>query len=476
MAPREFTRGVLGQIRDASSSELVHASLNELARRIRHRDVSSREVVEAFLSRIEDVNDDLNAVVQLRAEEALRDAWARDQDLAKGDFRGPLHGIPFTVKDSFDTAGLISTAGTPGRSEFVPRKDATVVERLRNAGAILLGKTNTPEITLNYETTNRVYGATSNPYDLSRTPGGSSGGAASILAASGSPLDIGSDTAGSIRVPAHFCGITGIKPTSGRVPRTGHVISFSGPLEALTHVGPMARYVGDLRTVLTVISGGDGVDPHVVPVPLRTSIVPDSKTLRVAYFTSNGIHAPTPETKATVESAVKVLRPHVAKVEEDFPTTLGEAFRLFTQIFGADGFDWVRRTLERSGTEQSSLLRSVPDAKPVSEFVRLVEEWDAVRSRALDFWRGYDLLVCPVSAHPATQKGTAMSMTAFSYSIAMNVTGWPAAVVRCGTSPEGLPIGVQVVAPMWREDVALAVAELLEQELGGWKPLADLPS
>ena len=223
----------------------------------------------ALLSRIEQVNGELNAVVQLSAQGAQTEAEAADAQLARGAVRGPLHGVPITIKDSLDTAGIVSTGGTTGRREFVPDHDATVVRRLREADAIILGKTNTPELTLSFETDNQVYGRTDNPFDVARTSGGSSGGAAAIIAAGGSPLDIGSDTGGSIRVPAHCCGITGLRPTSGRVPRTGHIVPYGlGSLDSLTTLGPMARRVEDLALTLPVISGVDWRDPTVVPLPL----------------------------------------------------------------------------------------------------------------------------------------------------------------------------------------------------------------
>ena len=172
-------------------------------------------------------------MVQLAAQRAQTEAQAADAQLARGEARGPLHGVPITIKDSLDTAGIVSTGGTTGRREFIPDHDATVVRRLRAAGAIILGKTNTPELTLSFETGNEVYGRTNNPFDVARTSGGSSGGAAAIIATGGSPLDIGSDTGGSIRVPAHCCGITGLRPTSGRVPRTGHIVPYGlGSLDA----------------------------------------------------------------------------------------------------------------------------------------------------------------------------------------------------------------------------------------------------
>src|SRR5499425_1496469 len=224
--------------------ELIYTSATAIAQAIREKRVSATEVVEAHLQRIEAVNPTLNAVVHTIGPRARLEPLATDQALARGELRGPLNGVPMTIKDSLDTAGVISTGGTKGRAALVPQQDATVVARLRAAGAILLGKTNTPELTLSGETDNLIYGRTKNPYDMSRTPGGSSGGDGAILASGGSALDIGSDTGGSIRLPAHFCGLAGIKPTSGRVPRTGHIIPYaSGAADPFQQLGPMARKV-----------------------------------------------------------------------------------------------------------------------------------------------------------------------------------------------------------------------------------------
>lgn len=459
---------------EETGNEIINDSVVSLARRIRSRELSSQQVVSAFLSRIEQVNPRLNAVVCLRAEEALRDAKECDAELTKGKSRGPLHGVPFTVKDSFDTAGLVSTAGTTGRASYVPKTDATVVKRLRDAGGILLGKTNTPELTLSYNTTNKVYGPTLNPYDLSRTPGGSSGGAAAILAASGSPLDIGSDSAGSSRIPAHFCGIASIKATGGRVPRTGHIIDYRGPIQALTHVSVLARYVQDLDFVLPLIAGYDGTDPHVVPVPLNHSNV-DTTKLRIAYFPSNGTTAPTRETIAAVNDAVAAIKPRVASVKSAFPPLLLSASKLNGMLVSADGMEWAKKLLTQTGTKSSSLgfLQKQLPARSTPEFVQLINKWDEFRSRSMTLWNEFDAIICPVAAAPAHKAET--SVTALgSYVAAINVIGCPVVVARAGTSPEGLPIGVQVIAPMWREDIALTIARVIESKLGGWQPIANL--
>jgi len=457
--------------------EIIYASATSIAQAIRDKRVSAAEVVEAHLQRIAAVHPALNAVVQTVGPRARLEALAADQALARGELRGPLHGVPMTIKDSLDTAGVISTGGTKGRATLVPEQDATVVARLRAAGAILLGKTNTPELTLSGETDNLVYGRTNNPYDVSRTPGGSSGGAGALLAAGGSALDIGSDTGGSIRLPAHFCGIAGIKPTSGRVPRTGHIVPFGmGAVDALTQLGPMARYVEDLILTLPIIAGVDWRDPAIVPMPLGDPKAVNIAGLRIAMYTDNGIMSPTPETAAAVHAAVTALAEAGASVEEDRPAVLERTADLADSLSGGDGRAWVRRLLRQAGTvEMHPLLRQRFDevkAVEVDEFTAMLEDVDRFRSAMLGFMEHYDVILCPTCAYPAPPHGMLMTEAlrkGTSYTSAYNLTGWPGAVVRGGTSPEGLPIGVQVVARPWREDVALAVAQHLEQALGGWQ-------
>ena len=346
----------------------------------------------------------------------------------------------------------------------------------RSAGAILLGKTNTPEITFAGETDNLVYGRTNNPYGLDRTPGGSSGGAAAIIAAGGSPFDIGSDTGGSIRLPAHFSGIAGIKPNSGRVPRTGHIISYTGGAEdAYTQNGPMARYVEDLVLTLPIISGPDWEDPSIVPMPLGDPAEVDVGTLRVAFYTDTpGHNPPTQETVDTTMAAVGVISNIVASVEEDVPEPIGRVPELGDRVGDGDGRATMLRVLAKAGTTEFApyirAWRDEADVVPTEEFTLALEDLDRYRSDMLAFMRHYDVIICPTAAFPAPPHGetfTEENRNIF-YTAPYNMTGWPGAVVRCGTSPEGLPIGVQVIARPWREDVALALAAVLESELGGY--------
>lgn len=344
-------------------NRLIDASATWLAQAIRAKEVSSEEVVRAFLQRIEQVNSKINAVVQLRADAALADARQADKSLRTKKSIGPLHGVPFTVKDSFDTAGMISSASIKGRASFIPDTDATAVARLRAAGAILLGKTNTPEITMGFETDNLVYGRTNNPYNLERTSGGSSGGAAANLATGGSPLEIGSDTGGSIRLPSHYCGVAGLKPTQGRVPRTGHIISFDGPHQFLTHVGPIARYVEDLRLLFPILLGPDGIDPSMVPMPFRDPDKVDLRKLRTAYFLDNGIASPTEETKTVVLAAVKHVADAGAPVSEARPDAIDQSFDFYIGLLWADGGAWARRILQRNGTREALLEERLAKAE-----------------------------------------------------------------------------------------------------------------
>lgn len=464
-----------GSAGDASLADPVYySSARALAAAIQRRDLSSEDLVRTCLDRIEAVNDDLNAVVQIAAERALARAREADAALARGEVWGVLHGVPMTIKDSFDTAGVVTTGGTRGRASFVPQRDATVVTRLRDAGAILLGKTNTPELTLSFETNNLVYGRTNNPYDLSRTPGGSSGGAAAILAAGGVPFDIGSDYGGSIRLPAHFCGIAGIKPGAGRVPRTGHIYPFGGVQDSFQQIGPLARHVEDLAFLLPLIAGPDGVDPGVAPLlPLRDPADVDLASLRVSFHVDNGIARPTVETVQTLQLVARGLSSAVRSVDEVRPPGIEAALELALPLYLWDGGAAVGRMLRDAGTTEHT-LQLFTDSEPLSaaQLDQLIERWYAFRSAMHSFMEGYDAILCPVNAAPAVVHGaTALpdALAAFSYTLTWNLTGWPGAVVRAGTSPEGLPIGVQIVTRPGREDVALALAGFVEAAHGGYQ-------
>ena len=461
------------------TNDIIYASAKTMARAIQDKEVSAVELVEAHLARIEEVNPTINAVVQLAAERARSEAVEADAALARGESKGALHGVPFTLKDSIDTEGVITTGGTLGRKDYVPDADATVAARLRAAGGILLGKSNTPELTLAAETDNLVYGRTNNPFNVERTTGGSSGGAGAIVTCGGAAFDIGSDTGGSVRYPAHFCGIAGLKPNSGRVPRTGHIVPHSmGAVDSLTQNGPMARYVEDLAMILPIISGPDWSDPFIVPVPLGDPADVDISSLRVCFYTDNGIGTPTPETIAAVRAAVEALADTGCSIEEDVPSIIAENPEISNKLSGGDGREWTKRALDKWGTTESFpyLVRRIAKASefevPVGGFTEMLEHVDNFRSTMLGFMQNYDVIICPVAAFPAQPHGESLedrNQPGMSYTATYNITGWPSTVVRGGTSPEGLPIGVQAVARPWREDVSLAVAQYLEGVLGGWQ-------
>lgn len=456
-------------------TDLIQRSASAMARLVRAGEVSAVELIEAHLERIAEVNPQLNAVVTLCAERARREAAAADAALARGDQIGPLHGVPFTLKDSHDTEDVVSTGGTLGRRNHVPAADSTVAARLRAAGAILLGKTSCPELT-QATNGNAMHPPANNPYDRSRTPGGSSGACAAIVAAAGSPLDFGSDTGGSIRAPAHYCGIAALKPTSGRVPRSGHIIPWGlGAMDGLTQIGPMARFVEDLALTLPIISGPDGVDPAIAPVLLGDPADVQLGTLRIAWYPQADGHAPTAAAvQRAVADAADALRDITRSVAEDCPPMLADYFELRERIDGADDFNWLRRLLARHGTtELSPQLRSLwREAKPstLADFTLALEEQDRFRSGMLQWMRSYDALLAPVAVSAARpHEWEPPEGVRANYTGAYNLAGWPGAVVRCGTAADGMPIGVQVLAAPWREDIALAVAAALERTFGGWK-------
>jgi amidase len=422
--------------------EILGASALSLGRAIRTRQVSSAEVVAAYLQRIDQVNPAINAVVQRVDERALAEARAADGALARGETGGPFHGVPFTVKDIFDVAGVVSAAGLEERATFAPECDAVVVARMRGAGAILLGKTNCPPGGSGSSTENPVYGATRNPYDLDRSPSGSSGGEAAAIAASASPLGLGSDSGGSIRTPAHYCGIAALRPTVGRVPNSGAFELPGGLSDPRSQIGPMSRWVEDLGPALAVIAGVDWHDSGVIPMPLADPTSIEVRGLRVACYADDGTAPPTPETAQAVQDAARALADSGAVVEETRPPDPDQVWDITMRYW---------RSAELTG----------------EEIERLMRDWDRFRSAMLRFVERYDLILCPVADEPAVPHG---AQTNVIYCLPSSLTGYPSAVVRAGTSPEGLPIGVQVVALPWREDVALAAAARIETALGGWRP------
>lgn len=457
--------------------ELLNRSLVTIADAIRTKQVKSREVVSAFLDRIESVNSELNAVVYSTAELALKHAEKSDADLQNGNLHGALHGVPMTIKDSLDTKDAVTTWGTLGRKEFRPGRDATCVDRLRAQGAILMGKTNTPEFTLSFQTDNLVYGKTSNPYDRQRTPGGSSGGAAAIIAAGASPFDIGTDTGGSIRLPSHFSGIAGIKPTTGRVPCTGNALPSTGLIAPLSQPGPMARYVEDLAYILNIISGPDLLDPHTIDVTWRDPADVDVATLRIGYHSDNGICTPIKEVSQSIESVIDLIKDHNLNATQARPTGLEMAGFIMSRVFSADSGEMIDALLEDCRTKNPSPavtenMKSTAAPLDAREFAQVLHLWHNYQSSMLGYFNDFDILICPVNAGTALIHGEKEEMGAYTYTTAFNLTGWPSTVIRAGSDNAGLPIGVQIVGGPFREDHCLALAGWLEDKLGPFPPPA----
>ncbi|MFM5949405.1 MAG: amidase [Novosphingobium sp.] len=436
-----------------------------MAQAVLSGDVSAEVLVNLHLSRLSSVNPAINAVFQIAAETALEQARGYDRLRSTGARLPPLAGVPCTIKDSFDTAGMISTAGTEGRRGYVPGHDATVVERLRQAGAIVLGKSNTSELTLSFETDNLVYGRTNNPYDLARTPGGSSGGAAAVVASCGAAFDIGSDTAGSLRVPAHYCGLASLKPTVGRVPRTGHIISD----DDRTQIGPISRHVEDLSLLASIIEGPDGVDP-LARLPARTDT--SVSVGRIAYFASNGFVEPDSMTASALAGVVDFLRLQGIIVEEAMPP----AIATIRSLRRADR-EWIEQLLREAGTKQVHhelhwIMEPPTPGRglPHDVLLRATEQFRAAMGA---FMSRYDALVCPVRPSAALPHGDSLKPEHKQgrwYTAPFNLTGWPVVTVRIGTTANGLPIGVQIASRCWREDQAIDLATKIERWSGGWVP------
>jgi Asp-tRNA(Asn)/Glu-tRNA(Gln) amidotransferase A subunit family amidase len=465
-------------------SELTFRSAGSLAGQIRQKKLSPVELVEAHLTRIEKLNPKLNAFVQLDAEGARRQARAAEEAVTCSEKLGPLHGIPISIKSSVEITGMKCEAGSKLRAGFIAPKDAPLVSRLRKAGAIILGTTNTPELLMAWETDNLLYGRTNNPWDLSRTPGGSSGGAAAAIAAGCSAGGVGSDGGGSIRVPAHFSGICGLKPTPGRIPATGHFPTSVGPFALIGVVGPMARTVSDLKVLFEVMQGPDDGDPSAAPVPVRWPNRSDLKKLRIGYFEDDGRTPVTAETRATVRAAAEALKRAGFQVEPFRPEGLEQARQLWWQFFGIAGGMLLRPMTKGREAELSPILKQYLTrvaTQPSHTGQTLLDTWimrDIVRMQVFSQMRKYPVLLCPVASIPAFRHGersweidgkTVEYLDAWSYTEWFNLLGTPAAAVPFGRSNEGLPIGVQIVARPWEEELVLAVAAELEAQRGAWQ-------
>ncbi|MEP6715950.1 MAG: amidase family protein [Terriglobia bacterium] len=444
-------------------NEILALSGVAQARLIADRSISSEELVRAHLDRIAAVNPRINAAIGVLAESAL--------ERARDPLPGPFSGVPFSIKDSIEVEGTVCSAGTLGyRNAPKSTRDATLVARLRQAGAIPIARTNLPDLLFAFESDNLIFGRTNNPYDLARTSGGSSGGEAALIASCGSPFGLGSDAAGSVRLPAHYCGIASLKPTSGRLSRAGHVPPPGGWIEALWQIGPMARRVEDLLAMMPILLGADSEDRTVVPMPWRETSI---EGLRIAYFLENQFAEPDVETQRVVGEAARALG-----AVENRPPGMERSYELEMKFLGADGGDGIREFLTTIGSDRTHpLLNGWLDKleehrTTVSGFAAYWAAIDGFRSKMHKWMASFDAVLSPVAAHPALPHGTSIedrNFKGFSYTMAHNLTGWPAAVVRCGATSTGLPIGVQIAAGPWREDIVLAIALRLEKIFGGWR-------
>ena len=460
----------------------LHGSATGIVRAIAADDVSAAEIVGLHLEQIARLQPQLNAFVDVRGDAALNEARTQDDNAARGIPRGPLGGLPVTVKSAIEVAGLRCETGSPSRKGIVAASDAVVVARMRAAGAIVLGTTNVAEMLMGYESDNPLHGRTSSPWGLDFTPGGSSGGESAAIAAGCSAGGIGSDGGGSIRVPAHFTGICGLKPTPGRIPGTGHQPACLGPFSLIGVVGPMARTVRDVFELFRVVAGWEPGDPMAVPLP--TGELDDAlggRAIRIGFFEDDGRTMVTPETRAAVLAAAQAAGRAGHHVDAWRPDGLDRARELWDIFFAEVGLMLLGETLE--GAERAlpileAFLKGA--APPPLTSTRFIHAWidrDDARASLLRQMDTHRILICPVAAIPAFRHGERRwkidgtdvgYLDAMAYTQWFNILGNPAVVVPAGKSPDGLPIAVQVVGRPFEEEIVLAVAAQIERETGGY--------
>ena len=484
------------------SSSICYSSLRELAKAIREKKVSPVEVVEAHLEQIARLQPKLNAFVHVDAEGALAQAREAEKAVSKsaksegesgslgalgkttdGAALGPLHGVPLSVKSCIDVAGWPAAAGSRLRKEYLAETDAPLVARLRAGGAVLLGSTNTPEYLMAYETDNALSGKTSNPWNLERSSGGSSGGEAAAIAAGCSAGGVGSDGGGSVRVPAHFCGICGLKPTPGRIPATGHFPPGGGAFGWIGAVGPMARTVADVRALFEVMVGPEAGDALSAPVPVRKISMAELRETKIGVLESAALGRPTPETAAAVETAARILSDQGFVVEQKQVSGLDRALELWWYFFGPAIAHIIRESAAGQEALMSPMLRefvalaTAEKEMVYSEFLHACGERDKVRGEILRQMQDVPILLSAVSAGPAFRHGAGSwrrgepecYRDTMRFSQWLNLAGFPGMAVPVGMSPEGLPIAVQVIGRPHEEELVMAVAEAIEEGRGCWQ-------
>jgi amidase len=445
---------------------------------LRAREISVSELAEAHIRQIERLNPQLNALVDFDPDRIRAQARLMDETTAP---RGPLFGLPVTVKSSIATAGYRCEIGSLLHRGDIPRHDALVVSRLRAAGALILGTTNCPEFLMAYETANLLHGVTRNPWNLDRSPGGSSGGESAAIAAGMSAAGLGSDSGGSVRVPAHFTGISSLKPTPGRIPGIGHLPPCVGPFGFLGAIGPMARTIADVALMFRTLSGQDPHDPLSPRVALRTPGPEELRTNTIGFFEDDGIAPVTPETRAAVHAAAQALRDAGFRVEPFRPRTLEQLRKLWWTFFVQCGAMFyepeIRGNRERLSPIFIEFLSIAESSGPLTS-AELLWAWagsDLLRAKTLEEMRDHPILLCPVASIPAFRPGErswkiegrdVAYLDAVRHTQWFNVLASPAAVVPVGRSPEGLPIGVQIVARPYEDEVALGVAALVDAAFG----------
>jgi Asp-tRNA(Asn)/Glu-tRNA(Gln) amidotransferase A subunit family amidase len=463
--------------------KIIFGTIAEIAAGIRAKKCSPMEVVDAHLERIAALHPKLNAFVHLDREGARKQARAAEAALMRGDGVGPLHGVPLTIKSCIDAAGWPIPAGSVLRKDYVAQSDAPLVARLRAAGAILLGNTNTPEYLMAYETDNLLSGKTSNPWNLERSAGGSSGGEGAAIAAGCSAGGVGSDGGGSIRVPAHFCGICGLKPTPGRIPATGHFPDGGGAFGWIGVVGPMARTVADVGALFEVMVGPDPGDALSAPVPVRAVSEKDVRGLRVGVLESDALGQAMPETTVAVERAAKLLGEQGFKVATKRLNGLERAIQLWWYFFGPvighlirDGAVGLEESLSPMLREYVALA-TAEISMEFETFLMACGERDSLRAAILRQMEEVTILLSPVSSGPAFWHGEGNWRSGekenyrdtMRFSQWLNLTGFPGVAVPMGMSRGGLPIGIQVIGRPYEEELVLTVAEAIERGRGAWQ-------